>query len=65
MLPSPITPSGDICNTVFSNVSLLINLIFVGSIYSIKKTLSFSISLVGSEITMMSPNFNNISSTFF
>ena len=65
ILPSPITPSLDICNTVFSKVSLLINLILEGSMYSIKKIWSFNISLVGSEIKIISPNFNNISSGFF
>ena len=65
ILPSPITPSLDICNTVFSKVSLFINLILEGSMYSIRKIWSFNISLVGSEIKIISPNFNNISSGFF
>ena len=60
ILPSPITPSLDICNTVFSKVSLLINLILEGSMYSIKKIWSFNISLVGSEIKIISPNFKMV-----
>ena len=58
-------PSCDICNIVFSKVSLFINLIFVGSMYSIKKICSFKISLVGSEIKIISPNFNIISLSLF
>ena len=57
--PSPIIPSDEIGKTTFSNVSEFINFIFLGSIYSIKNTLSFSISLDGSVIKIISPNFNN------
>ena len=59
--PSPIIPSDEMGKTVFSNVSELINFIFFGSIYSIKNTLLFNISFVGSVIKIISPNFNNIS----